>query len=725
MSLDGLRIPWSSSRMNDPTADKVRAAQVRQLYSQSLPGIFAAMLSAVTLVVSLREVVPDSRLIAWVAVYMLLQAPRLSLVRSFSRISPQGKSALAWGHWFIVTTTASAFMWGVAGFLLFPDVSVRHQFLLALFIAGLSAAATVVYAPLWPCSCLAILSMLLPLSCRFYSLNDEYNLIIGSVILVFAIVLVLVAKQVYKLQAESLGLGFEKSELIDSLKQQVLRAERLNDSLRAEILHHQRTESALRESEERYRQLVQLSPDGIYVSVRGVIVFANEAGARILGFTRPNEIVGLQSVDLVDPQHRQAVEARMRRVYEEKRAVPLMEQRVTRPDGSTAYVEVAAAPINFVGEAASQVVIRDVTERKQAEAEIVSSHERLRYLMSSSPTVIYSVSPHAGAAPTFVSENVVKQFGFEPAEFKNNAGLWKSRIHPDDVPGVQRVMPVLRARGHHALEYRFLHRDGTYRWIRDEMNLVADSEDDGVEIVGCGLDITERKFAEQRLERSLEEKEVLLREIHHRVKNNLQVISSLLRLQARHITDEAHKLMFAESQNRLSAMVLIHELLYRSDNLARIDVRGYVTGLSHLLFSSFGVSPDRIRFQADVSTVSMSVDAAIPCGLVVNELVSNSLKYAFPHGRRGRIHVVLQKTDDTFEMTIADDGIGLPANIELANARTLGLRLVHTLIKQLQGEVTIRRTEGTEFRIRFEEVSRPDPSQTLEMTGSVQVARRS
>jgi len=662
------------------------------------------MLSAITLVVSLRDVVADSLLIVWLVVYLLLQGPRLSLVQGFRKTSPEGASALAWGNWFIATTAASALMWGLAGVFLFPEASVRHQFLLALFISGMSAAATVVYAPLWLCSCLAILAMLVPLSCRFYALGDEYNLIIGSVILIFAIVLVAVARQVYKLQAESYVLGFEKSDLIDSLTKQNLRGERLNEILKAEIRDHQRTESALRESEERYRQLVHLSPRGIYVSVRGVVVFANEAGARIMGVAHPAELVGKSSVALVDSAHREIVEARLRTLYEKKEAVPLMEQSVTRPDGSIAYVEVAAAPINYEGQVASQVVVRDITERKKAEAEIVSSRERLRYLMSSSPTVIYSVSPLAGAAPTFVSENVTKQLGYRPEDFTNNASLWKSRIHPDDVPGIRGVMALLRERGHHAVEYRFLHRDGTYRWIRDEMNLIAGSQAKGGEIVGCGLDITERKFAEQRLERSLEEKEVLLREIHHRVKNNLQVISSLLRLQARHITDKTYKRMFAESQNRLSAMVLIHELLYRSDNLARVDVRGYVLGLAHLLFSSFGIASTRIQFQADVSSISMSVDAAIPCGLIVNELVSNSLKHAFPDGRRGIIHVVFRKTGHTFEMTVADNGIGLPEHIELENAETLGLRLVNALVKQLQGEAIVRRSTGTEFYLSFREV---------------------
>lgn len=709
MSFEGRHGDRSSKHGRDPVNDKVLAAQVHQLYAQAGASVVAAIISAATLAVALRDVVSYPAPIVWLAGYLLLQGPRLSLIKGFQRASPEGQAAAAWGRWFIVTTTASSLMWGLAGVVLFPEVSVRHQFLLALFVAGMSAAATVVYAPRWSCSFPAIMCMLVPLSLRFYYMGGEENLTIGSVILIFAVVLVLVAKQMYERTAESIRLGFEKSDLIDSLTNQVLRAERLNESLKAEIQHHQKTGSALRDSEERYRQLVDLSPDGIYVSVGGVVVFVNNAAAKIMGATCPSQLVGRSSVDLFAPRQRGFVEQRLRMVYEERKAVPLVELLMVRSDGSNFYAEVAAAPINYDGQAASQVVVRDVTERKRAEAEILSSRERLRYLMSSSPAVIYSVNPLEPQAPTFVSENVRKQLGYEPGDLTGNPSFWISHIHPDDVPDLDELLPLLRERGHYAVEYRFRHKDGAYRWIRDEMNLIKDAEGRCVEIVGSGLDITEHKRAEEQLKRSLEEKEILLREIHHRVKNNLQVISSLLRLQSRYIADESYKRMFLEGQNRLDSMVLIHELLYRSDNLARVDVRGYIRGLAHLLFSTFGVGMTRIRFEADVAPVSMSMDTAIPCGLIVNELLSNCLKHAFADGSPGVIRVVLNATGDEFELAVADSGAGLPEGLDLETATTLGLRLVHTLVKQLQGEVAVHRSTGTEFRIRFKEIARTVP----------------
>jgi two-component sensor histidine kinase len=190
------------------------------------------------------------------------------------------------------------------------------------------------------------------------------------------------------------------------------------------------------------------------------------------------------------------------------------------------------------------------------------------------------------------------------------------------------------------------------------------------------------------------------------VKNNLQVISSLLRLQSRYIADDAYKRMFLEGQSRLDSMVLIHELLYRSDNLARVDVRGYITGIARLLFSSFGVGLGRIQFQADVEPVSMSVDTAIPCGLIVNELVSNSLEHAFPDANAGVIRVALRADHDEFDLAVGDTGVGFPDDLDIEKAETLGLRLVHTLVKQLQGEIALRRSRGTEFHVRFKEMAR-------------------
>ena len=214
-------------------------------------------------------------------------------------------------------------------------------------------------------------------------------------------------------------------------------------------------------------------------------------------------------------------------------------------------------------------------------------------------------------------------------------------------------------------------------------------------------DVTRRTRIEQQVKTSLQEKEALLREIHHRVKNNLQVISSLLALQARAVADDSTKKMFHESRDRIHSMALLHESLYKSDNLARIDFPEYIHQLADHLFRSYGVVAERIHLRTELDPVFLSMDNAVPCGLLINELISNSLKYAFPDGRSGEIYVGVRGVDDRVKLTVADDGVGLPAGFDWANARSLGLRLVRTLAQQLEATLEHADGSGTRFKLTF------------------------
>ncbi len=213
-------------------------------------------------------------------------------------------------------------------------------------------------------------------------------------------------------------------------------------------------------------------------------------------------------------------------------------------------------------------------------------------------------------------------------------------------------------------------------------------------------DVTQRTLADSRLKASLREKELLLEEVHHRVKNNLQVVSSLLGLQARSIADIPTRKKFQESQHRIQSMALLHETLYRSDDLERIDFADYSDRLAKQLLISYGAS-DRIRLITDLEVLRLDMNAAVPCGLIVNELISNSLKYGFPDGNSGEVHLDLHREPTGACLVVWDNGVGLPKGSDWRTAPSLGLRLVRTLSEQLGGSVEVDGRNGTCFTIRF------------------------
>ncbi len=217
-------------------------------------------------------------------------------------------------------------------------------------------------------------------------------------------------------------------------------------------------------------------------------------------------------------------------------------------------------------------------------------------------------------------------------------------------------------------------------------------------------EIKERKKNEEKIKRSLREKEVMLQEIHHRVKNNMQIISSLLKLQYEHIEDEQMLKTLKSSQDRIRSMALIHEKLYQSEDFARVDFAKYVKSLLSYLFGSFGISQRVIQLNVKITDVFLELNTAIPCALIINELVSNSLKHGFPDRKKGEIIVSMHPvSENKIELTVSDNGVGLPEQVDLKSAKSLGLHLVNMLAEdQLHGEVSLNREKGTHFCIQFE-----------------------
>jgi two-component system CheB/CheR fusion protein len=274
-------------------------------------------------------------------------------------------------------------------------------------------------------------------------------------------------------------------------------------------------------------------------------------------------------------------------------------------------------------------------------------------------------------------------------------------VHPDDrthvlecIAAQDRGIPLDE-------EFRIIRPDGEIRWVWARSFFVNDSEGRPTRVAGIAEDVTERHALEEGVRSSLREKEVLLKEIHHRVKNNLQIISSLLNLQLEHMQNAAAASTLRDSQSRIRTMALVHEKLYSSRDLARIDLRNYIEDLTAGLLHAHG--RPQIRLTLDVEEVSLGIDAAIPLGLILNELVSNALKYAFPDGRTGTITITLRpEPGGILCLAVEDDGVGFPPEIDFRRTASLGLQLVNTLAEQIEAAVDLDTSpRGSRLTVRL------------------------
>jgi two-component system, sensor histidine kinase PdtaS len=243
-----------------------------------------------------------------------------------------------------------------------------------------------------------------------------------------------------------------------------------------------------------------------------------------------------------------------------------------------------------------------------------------------------------------------------------------------------------------------LRKDGSEFAVEIGLNPIE--TDEGTMVLSAITDISDRKREESRIRAALKEKDILLGEIHHRVKNNLQIVDSLLGLQAGGIQDTGIQNILRESQNRRKSMALIHQILYQSSDFARMDFRNFLDTLVPTLASSYGADPDHILLLINAIEVRLPLSVAIPCGLMINELISNALKHAFPGNRHGEIHIDLSTApNEQILLSVEDDGVGIPDDLDLDQTATLGLQLVMLLTDQVGGKMTVRRSNLTRFAL--------------------------
>jgi len=346
-------------------------------------------------------------------------------------------------------------------------------------------------------------------------------------------------------------------------------------------------------------------------------------------------------------------------------------------------------------------VATDVSLQYENHQQLLESESRYRAIAENSLDIISEnlmdgttlyLSPSASRVTGFADEERLRQSTFD-------------RAHPEDLPGIRSAVAVLIETGQARMTFRYQRKDGVYIYLEAVARRVQNPYvyDGQPFMVVVSRDVSDRVAMMQQLEQSVKEKEVLLSEIHHRVKNNLQIISSLLSLQSQFVKDPNSEAVFLDCQSRIKSIALIHETLYQSRNLSRIDFASYASNLVDRLAGSYLGTSNRVTVEVPSENVYLPIDLAISCGLIVNELVTNALKYAFPDGCSGHIEIAISYDgqDQQFCLKVSDDGIGIPANVDLDNPVTLGLQLVTTLAQQLDAMVSMDNKGGTTFRLYF------------------------
>ena len=476
-----------------------------------------------------------------------------------------------------------------------------------------------------------------------------------------------------------------------------------------------------------YESLVEGINEGIWVTDgEDRLYFMNKGMEKLTGVKTEN-MEGLHILDDLPDSSTGQMKQYYRKAKEILQPVYYDSISVTGPTGIKSYQSGWIIPQFNEGEFNGAIcTVIDQTPRKKAEK-----------ALSKSETFYRTIFENTGTATIIVGEDTIITMankrsealsGYHVDEIENNLS-WIDFVHPDDREKMKKYHKLRREQGESLTseesgtnsssedqevivredqeisipseyEFRLLNKQGEERQIMLSASVIPGTTDSVVSL----LDITQRKNAENKVKQSLNEKELLLREIHHRVKNNMQIISSLLNLQRSHIHDAQADNILQESQGRVKSMALVHEKLYQTADLARINVAEYIRSLSMNLFHSYTVQSG-INFTVDVGEVYFNIDTAVPLGLIINELVSNSLKYAFSDQDEGEINISLEEADEAgvYNLKVSDNGTGFPSNLDFTNTNSLGLKLVNTLVKQLDGEIKLVNGSGTSFHIIIHE----------------------
>ncbi|HEX4168804.1 MAG TPA: PAS domain S-box protein [Bryobacteraceae bacterium] len=482
-----------------------------------------------------------------------------------------------------------------------------------------------------------------------------------------------------------------------------------------DITARKQAEEALKRSEARYRALLEQSPVAIHVlDSLGNTITVNPAFESHFGI-KSEQMAGFNVWN--DPQlDSNHVRGLLEQTYAGTvtSSGPLQHDlTVSVGHGLAPWIEVTAYPVKSKEGVVQEVVLmsQDVTQRELAQAAVRRSEQHFRELANAMPQIVWTAS-----ASGQLAYHNDRWYDFVGIDRSSDTALgWSTILHPDDLAECRRLWDEARlAESSFEMECRLWDRQhNQYRWYLCRALPVLNEQKNVDRWIGTCTDVHEQKAAKEvleaevgsrtaALEQALGEKNTLLKEVHHRVKNNLQVICSLLRLQANLLKDEVATAALRESQQRVLSMALIHERLYGNAKMDRIDFGEYTAALAQELSYSYSLGTHNVATRLDLSPVQLKIDQAVPCGLILNELITNALKYAHPEGRRGEIRIMLkQMATGEVALTVSDDGIGLPVDFDQRKSKSLGMTIVQILAKQLGAAFTVQSQPGASFTLCF------------------------
>lgn len=459
-----------------------------------------------------------------------------------------------------------------------------------------------------------------------------------------------------------------------------------------------------------YNHIFEENLAGIYeTDITGKIKLANDSFARIFGFDSKEEIIGEDVARFyTNPEQRD----KFLQIIKKEKHLTNFEAVQINKNGEEFYV-LNNIVFNESKNSLSGIII-DITAKKEHEKKLIEEKEKSERAFDDRElklkgifeglknTRVYTLNKNKQI--TSLNQTAKEAyFAIKKEDIsvgQNFFESWKHTFSPEYKNQLEKgVEEAFKGKGSYALgKIRQKERD---YWIESYINPIYSTEGSINEVSIINNDITEKQEYEKRLKTNLEEKEILLKEVHHRVKNNLQVISSILNLQSSFIEDEAVRTILAESQNRVKTMSFIHESLYQTENFVEIRFTEHIEKLLHNLIYSYAINKKNISVKSDIEDISLNLDVAIPLGLIINEVISNSMKHAFKEKEKGEIHVSMKRVEDKIHLSLDDDGIGISENLNIYESNTLGLQLIITLVDQIDGTITIENKEGTKILIIF------------------------